>query len=137
MIIHYATLPVLAFFAILLAIQITRKRRSHTIDHLIYAEQNKSRPNRRPHAGEKLNIFPHFFHTCGKKYAFQCFYRNKNAFISTFCEDIKATKNEKMPQTGFEPVHGYPYNDLNVARLPVPPLGHLYLLYVALSNNNI
>ena len=28
-----------------------------------------------------------------------------------------------MPQTGFEPVHGYPYNDLNVARLPIPPLG--------------
>ncbi len=34
-------------------------------------------------------------------------------------------KHTKMPQTGFEPVHGYPYNDLNVARLPVPPLGHL------------
>ena len=28
-------------------------------------------------------------------------------------------------EVGFEPVHGYPYNDLNVARLPVPPLGHL------------
>jgi hypothetical protein len=32
-------LPILAFFAILLAIQTTRKRRSYTIDHLIYAEQ--------------------------------------------------------------------------------------------------
>ena len=36
-----------------------------------------------------------------------------------------------MPQTGFEPVHGYPYNDLNVARLPVPPLGHLKCLVKA------
>ena len=36
-----------------------------------------------------------------------------------------------MPQTGFEPVHGYPYNDLNVARLPVPPLGHLKYLIKA------
>jgi hypothetical protein len=29
-----------------------------------------------------------------------------------------------MPKAGFEPVHGKPYNDLNVARLPIPPLGH-------------
>ena len=35
-----------------------------------------------------------------------------------------------MPQTGFEPVHGNPYNDLNVARLPIPPLGHRYLAVV-------
>jgi hypothetical protein len=35
---RYPILPVLAFSAILLAIQTTRKRRSHTIDHLIYAE---------------------------------------------------------------------------------------------------
>ena len=34
--------------------------------------------------------------------------------------------SSKMPQTGLEPVHGKPYNDLNVARLPIPPLGHRY-----------
>ena len=56
--------------------------------------------------------------------------KNKNAFISTFCNDIKARKTYKMPQTGFEPVHGNPYNDLNVARLPIPPLGHRYLAVV-------
>lgn len=35
-----------------------------------------------------------------------------------------------MPQAGFEPVHGYPYNDLNVARLPIPPLGQLLYLKI-------
>ncbi len=28
-----------------------------------------------------------------------------------------------VPEAGFEPVHGYPYSDLNAARLPIPPLG--------------
>ena len=64
----------------------------------------KSCLNWQPHAGEKLNIFPHFFHTCGKKYVFQRFHKNKNAFISTFFVDIKAPKASKMEMTGVEPV---------------------------------
>ena len=34
-----------------------------------------------------------------------------------------------MPEAGFEPVHGYPYSDLNAARLPVPPLGQATMLF--------
>lgn len=33
-----------------------------------------------------------------------------------------------MPEAGFEPVHGYPYSDLNAARLPVPPLGQTTII---------
>ncbi|MGU9953076.1 hypothetical protein UIR13_04055, partial [Limosilactobacillus fermentum] len=62
--------------------------------------KKRSHPNRRPRAGEKSNIFPHFFHTCGKKYVFPCFCKNKNAFISTFWNDIKAHCHKKMPTRG-------------------------------------
>ena len=42
-----------------------------------------------------------------------------------------------MPQTGFEPVHGNPYNDLNVARLPIPPLGQLIAINYLTTINSI
>lgn len=48
------------------------------------------------------------------------------ALYQRFGRYHKLFKIQKVPQTGFEPVHGKPYNDLNVARLPIPPLGHRY-----------
>ena len=50
----------------------------------------------------------------------------KSLFLVIFLFFIILQFSSKMPQTGFEPVHGNPYNDLNVARLPIPPLGHRY-----------
>ncbi len=40
-----------------------------------------------------------------------------------------------MPEAGFEPVHGYPYSDLNAARLPVPPLGQATILFYTKHTN--
>ena len=48
------------------------------------------------------------------------------ALYQRFGHYRKLFKIQKVPQTGFEPVYGNPYNDLNVARLPIPPLGHRY-----------
>ena len=31
----------------------------------------------------------------------------------------------KVPRTGVEPARGFPHNDLNVARLPIPPPGQV------------
>ena len=76
-----------------------------TLKKIIFPQDKiKSRLNRRHHAGEKLIIFPHFFRNRGKKYVFQCFCKNKNAFISTFWAGIKALKPQKMEMTGVEPV---------------------------------
>ena len=53
-------------------------------------------------------------------------YRCQLVFSS---RQIHSNHGIQVPEAGFEPVHGYPYSDLNAARLPVPPLGQATILF--------